>query len=102
MLGLWAFAALGYGVFLSTLVRGYIFLLALAPLALWIALDYFERPAWPRALALAASLAAMFYIHVAGAFGIIMIGLYVTALYPRQFWRWILPALHPPWPWLLN
>src|SRR5258708_25703042 len=92
IIGMLAFAALGYSIYLSIVVRGYIFALALLPLALWLALDYFERPRVWRGVALAVCLAAMFYIHLTNVFAIAMIGLFVTCLYPRKILRWLLPA----------
>ncbi len=58
------FSALGYILFLSTLLRGYIFNLTLWLLALWLALRYFERPSWQRAVALCWPIILMFYIHL--------------------------------------
>ncbi len=88
-----AFAAFGYSIHISSIQRGYIGMLALMPYALWFAVRYFERPSRGRGAVLALSLTALFYIHYTSIFGIIALGLFTVAMYPRQVWRWWLPGL---------
>jgi hypothetical protein len=88
-----AYSTLGYMLFLSTLLRGYIFIGTLWILALWLGIRYFERPTRARAVMLALALTAMFYIHVATIFGSAMIVVYTLVMYWRSFQRWLLPGL---------
>ncbi|MEP7287393.1 MAG: glycosyltransferase family 39 protein [Chloroflexota bacterium] len=93
------YSALGYSVYLSTMLRGYILVLAFWLLALWLALYYFEqkrslsRPSILLGLGIAGCLAAMFYVHVSAVFGIALLLLYTAILYGRRVWRWWLPLL---------
>src|SRR5258708_5997663 len=93
IMAIMVFSALGYVLFLSTLLRGYVFIVTLWLLALWLALRYFERPSWQKALALCFPLILMFYIHVSSIFGIAMIGVITFVLYGRSIWRWWLPGV---------
>ncbi len=93
LIAILAFSALGYVLFLSTLLRGYIFIQTFWIVALWLAIRYCERPTRWRGVALALALTAMFYIHVASIFGIAMIVLYTVVMVPHSFRRWLLPGL---------
>jgi hypothetical protein len=88
-----AYGALQYSISISTLVRGYVFLLALAPLALWLTMRYFERPSVWRALPLALCMVIMFYSHLTAILIFALLGLYSLLFHPRQIWRWWLPGL---------
>ncbi|MCC7447667.1 MAG: glycosyltransferase family 39 protein [Anaerolineae bacterium] len=87
------YAALGFSMFMSLLVRGYAFLMALTPLALWLAIRYFDHPSIRRAVWLALCLAAMFYIHLISVFVFALVGLYTLLIYRRAIWRWWLPGV---------
>ncbi len=88
-----AYGALQYSITISTLVRGYIFLLALAPLALWLTMRYFEHPSWRRALPLALCMVVMFYTHLTAVLIFALLGLYTLLFHLRQIWRWWLPGV---------
>ena len=88
-----AYGAFGYGLVVSTWMRLYVFVLALTPLALWLAIRYFARPTLRRALPLAACMAVMIYIHSTSAFMFIILGLYTLIRYRAAVWRWWLPGL---------
>lgn len=87
------YAALGYGIFLSTEVRGYALLLSLLPLAFWFTLRYFDDSSAKRGILLALSLASMFYISVTSIGAFLMLGIYTLVVYRKQVWRWWLPGL---------
>jgi hypothetical protein len=101
-----AYAAMGLSVFLSLVVRGYSFLLALTPLALWLTVRYFEAPtsrsmaseaivtpSVRRAIYLALCMAAMFYIHLISVFIFALLGIYTLLVYRRAVWHWWLPGI---------
>jgi len=92
LIALIGYGAFGFGFTISTWIRGYVIVLALTPLALWLAIRYFERPTILRAVLLAISLAAMFYTHSTSVIAIGMIGLYTLVLYSKAIWRWWLPG----------
>jgi hypothetical protein len=87
------YGAMGLSIFLSLVVRGYAFLLALTPLALWLTVRYFDRPTVRRAVVLALCLGAMFYIHFIAAFVFVLLGIYTLLVYRRAVWRWWLPGV---------
>lgn len=91
IIGAGAYAALGYNLYVSTLVRGYALIAALLPLSLWLTLRYLERPTWQRALRLGLCFGAIFYTHVSGLASIAAVGFLGLMLYPRQVWPWIRP-----------
>ncbi|MBN2472889.1 MAG: hypothetical protein JXN59_19360 [Anaerolineae bacterium] len=93
LLGMLAYGALGYAIFASLYVRGYMLVPLYAPLSLWLALRYFDRPTLRRALPLGITLALMFWttLSLIGAF--LALGLFTLVVYPRQVWRWWLPGL---------
>lgn len=98
-----AFAGFGYNLFLSTILRAYILNLALWFVALLLTLRYFEtfnrqdRRTWGRALLLALTLTAMFYVHVTAIFAFVLLALIPLILYrlPIRDWflRWLPPGL---------
>lgn len=87
-----AYAALGYMIFLSTELRGYALLLALYPLAIWLALRYFEQPRSRRAIPLALVMAAMIYCSLTSIPALTALALFTLIIQPRSIWRWWLPA----------
>jgi len=96
LLAVLAVGALGYTIYLSTLLRGYLLNMTLFLLALWLAMLYFEteRPKWWRGILIALVFSGMFYIHFTAAFGMAMIGLVTLLMYPpRRITRWILPGI---------
>jgi hypothetical protein len=88
-----AYAALGYGILLSTEVRGYALLLGLLPIALWLTIRYFDHPSFQRALLLALSMACLFYISVTSIGAFLMLVIYTLIVYREKIWRWWLPGL---------
>jgi tryptophan-rich sensory protein len=86
------FAGLGMVMQIGLEVRGYSMLLALYPLAFWFTLRYFQQPGWGRALLLAVTLAACFYISVTAIVLILALGLYTLFTMPRRIWRWVVPG----------
>ena len=93
ILGLVVYAALGYSIYVSTEVRGYAFVLALFPFALWMLTRYFAHPTLRRAIPVAMALAFMFYMHLSSVVAFAMLGLYTLLTYRRKIWRWWLPGL---------
>ena len=87
-----AFAAFSYLIFMSTELRGYILLLALYPLALWLALRYFDHPRPRQAILLALIAAAMIYISLTSVAALGALVLFTLIVYRRTFWRWALPG----------
>src|SRR5260221_9040220 len=57
-----AYAGLGYSIHISVTQRGYVVLLTLMPVALWLMVRYFDHPSWRRALWLPGYLGATYYI----------------------------------------
>jgi hypothetical protein len=93
-LALIAFGGLGYTLFLSTLLRGYIISVALWLAALWVSLDYLPHPDRRRGALLAALLVGMFYIHVTGIYGVAALGAFTLVYFGPRIWRaWVFPAL---------
>lgn len=88
-----AYAAIGYGILLSTEVRGYAILLGLFPAAFWFTIRYFERPALRRALPLALSLAALFYVSVTSLGAWLILGIYALVVCRKAVWHGWLPGL---------
>jgi hypothetical protein len=88
-----AYATFGYGILLSTEVRGYALLLALMPLAFWFTLRYFDYFQIRRALLLGVCLAAMFYVSVTSIGAFFILGVYTLVVYGKRVWRWWLPGL---------
>jgi Dolichyl-phosphate-mannose-protein mannosyltransferase len=87
------FAGFGYVNFLSTIIRGYAFLIALTPLLLWLTLRYFTQPTRWRAVWLALCMAVMFYTHLTSVVVYGLIGLYTLIVYRGRVWRWLLPGI---------
>lgn len=93
LLAMLAYAAMSYMMILSVLVRGYIIVASLLPLALWLAQRYFHRPTVIRGVLLGATMATMFYTHLTSVLAFAALGLYTLVVFPRQVWRWWLPGL---------
>lgn len=93
LLALLLWSGLGMAIQLSMEVRGYALQLPLAMLALWMAVCYCRRPVWRRALTLALTMAALFWLSYTGGMLILLTGLFgllVCRLRPRH---WLLPGL---------
>ncbi len=86
------YGALGYAIFLSLGVRGYIAVYTLFPLTMWLALRYFDRPHLSRAVALSISLAALLYLSFSSAVAVLVLGAYLLApcgtVGCRRVWPW--------------
>ena len=93
LIGLVVYAALAYGVYLSTEVRGYAPVVALLPCALWMLTRYFNHPTLRTAIPLALALAGMFSTHLSSIIAFVMLGVYSLLTYRRKIWRWWLPGL---------
>ncbi len=76
------YAALGFGIFLSLMVRAHIFVYALFPLVMLLTLRYFDRPTTVRGGAVGLGLAAMFYINFTSAIAFAALGLYTVVMFP--------------------
>jgi hypothetical protein len=85
-------AAFAESIHLRTLLRGYVFVMALTPLALWLAVRYFACSTLYRAVLLAVSLAAMLYMHALAVFTIAAIGLYTLIVHPANYGTGSRPA----------
>ncbi len=88
-----AYAAQGYGIFLSTEVHGYTLLIGLLPFALWLTIRYFDYPTTWRAFKLSLLLASLFYISFTSISAFLLLWIYTLAVYRKQVWRWWLPGL---------
>lgn len=91
-----AFSGLGYALFISTLIRGYMLVLTLFLLSMWLTMRYFERPSWWRGVWLGLSFTSMFYIHTTAVFGMGMLVLFSLIMYRdvgRWFRLWIIPGV---------
>ncbi|MEP7284259.1 MAG: glycosyltransferase family 39 protein [Chloroflexota bacterium] len=93
VLAVLVYGALGFNIFLSLLIRGYAFLLALTPLMLWLTVRYFNKPTLWRAILLALCMIGLFFIHFTSAFVFVVVGLYTLIVYRQAVWRWWLPGL---------
>jgi hypothetical protein len=93
LLGLLAYAGLGYVVFLSLYLRPYALAVMLMPLGLILLIRYFEKPGFKRALALGLHMAAMFYVSIMAIFPFMVFAGFSLALYGRKVWRWWLVGL---------
>ena len=97
LLGLAVFGAMGYMIYLSILIRGYIVITALMPLALLLTMNYFERPTgWRgigRGILVGLCLAAMFYTHLTSVIAFVFLGIYSLIFHWRSIWRWIVPGI---------
>ncbi|HVO42363.1 MAG TPA: glycosyltransferase family 39 protein [Aggregatilineales bacterium] len=87
------YGALAMDIFIAVLVRGYVFCLALTPLALWLTMRYFDHPSLRRAVILAACLLGLFFTHFTSIYVFLVLGLYSLFVYRRAIWRWWLPVL---------
>ncbi|MFN8451695.1 MAG: glycosyltransferase family 39 protein [Anaerolineae bacterium] len=92
MIAMLAYAAFGYLIFMSTELRGYVLLLALYPLAIWLALRYFDRTNIQRAIPLAVTMAAMVYCSMTSIPALAALALFTLIVRPRAVWRWVLPV----------
>src|SRR5690606_5565532 len=89
LLSLAVYAALAYAIFASVDVRAYGALLALGALAFWLTLRWLKRPTWRRGGGAALSLAAMLYLSFTAFAFIAFLTVFVVALTPRLFLRWL-------------
>ena len=87
------YCALGYSVFLSSFLRGYVITMTLFPALFLLTIRYFDMPSIRRSLLLAVVMAAMYYTTYTTAFAFIIVGVYMLIVYPRAVWRWWLPGL---------
>ena len=85
-------SGLGMGIQLSMEVRGYALQSPLAMLALWMAVCHFERPGWRRALPLALTMAALFWLSYTGGMVILLTGMFVLLVYRLRLRSWLLPG----------
>jgi hypothetical protein len=86
------YCALGYSIFLSSFLRGYVITMTLFPALLLLTIRYFDRPSIRRSLLLAAIISAMYYTTYTAAFAFLLAGIYTLIVYPRAVWRWWLPG----------
>src|SRR5260221_11853110 len=93
LLAVIAYAGLGYSIHISVTQRGYVVLLTLMPVVLWLMVRYFDHPSWRRALWLAGCLGVMYYIHFPSIFGFVILGIFSLIVYPKRVWRWWLPGV---------
>lgn len=88
-----AYAALGYVIYLSVLLRAYAAVMLLLPLGLLLVMRYFERPSVWRALHLGVLMAGMFYLTLSSIFAFMVFGGFSLFMYGVRVWRWWLPGL---------
>jgi hypothetical protein len=91
ILSMMIYAAIAYSVFLSGYVRPYALAHALIPAAFSLAIDYFDRPTFRRAIVLIGALALAFYTTLVIPVAAVFIGLYTLIAYPlvRAIRLWI-------------
>lgn len=87
------FTAFALSLDISGFIRGYVFALALLPLAMWLTLKYFQQSNWRWGIALTVVMAAMFLLTYTSAFAFGILILYTLIYHPRKIWRWILPGI---------
>lgn len=92
VLAMLVYAALGFGIYQSIILRGYSLLVLLGALAFWQTLTYFERPTLRRGVILGIVLAAMIYTHFSAIFAFAALGMYTLITTPRRTIRWLLPV----------
>lgn len=83
------YAGLGMSVYLGVFLRGYVVVLVLFPLAIWLTSRYFHTHHKWDMMWLAITLGAMFITTYTAIFAFLFLGLYTVLVYPRQIWRWI-------------
>ncbi len=88
-----AYSALGYSVFLSSFLRGYIITLAVFPALLLLTIRYFDCPSFRRAVPLIVALTVMYYTTYTSIFAVAIAGLYTLIVYRQAVWRWWLPGV---------
>ncbi len=88
-----AYIAPAHILYLSLLIRGYVFIYALAPLLTYLLILYFEKPTFRRALLIAVVGAAMFYIHLTAVIAYLVAGIITFSLLGRRVWRVWLPGI---------
>lgn len=88
-----SYAALGYVVYLSVLLRAYAVIMALLPFGFILVMRYFEKPSLRRAVQLGLLMAAMFYLTLSAVFPFAVFGGFSLFLYGRRIWRWVFPGL---------
>jgi hypothetical protein len=87
-----AYAAIGYGLYQSIILRGYVLLATGGLLLFWAALRYFHKPSLRRALPMAIMAALLFYTQLTSVIIIGMIALFVLITATRKILYGILPA----------
>jgi hypothetical protein len=93
ILSVLVYGALGFDVFVSLLIRGYILTFALTPLVFWLTTRYFDHPQLRRAIPLTLVMIVLFLTHYTSFFILALLGLYTLMTYGRRVWRWYLPAI---------
>lgn len=89
------YAVSGWALFISLHLRGHSLVFSLAPLVMWLALRYIQRPRWQKAVPLALAAASMMYVHSTVVVFYVALGLFTLIL--TGLWRgirlWVFPAL---------
>ena len=93
LIALLVWSGFGMAIQLSMEVRGYALQLPLAMLAFWMAVRYFERPDWRRALPLTLTMAALFWLSYTGAMVILLTGIVGLVVYRPRLRSWLLPGM---------
>ncbi len=87
------YSSLAFSIRISTEVRGYMLMMTLFIAAFWFMLRYFDHPSLRRAIPLALSMVAAFYVWLPSVLGFLMLGVYTLIVYPRRVWRWLIPGI---------
>ncbi|GAB4574211.1 MAG: hypothetical protein Kow0077_19620 [Anaerolineae bacterium] len=93
LLAMMVYAALGYVMYSSIELRGYVLMLALMVLAIWLALRYFEEGKILTAVGLALTMTALFYVQATSVIAFALLGMLTLVCFRRAIWRWWLPGL---------
>lgn len=92
-LSMLAYSDSGYIIYLSILLRPYLPVMMLFPLALYLTDCYFDKPDMRRGILLGIAIATMWYINLSVIFAYLIMGLYSLFKDWRSLWRWTLPGI---------
>ncbi|MEM9952576.1 MAG: glycosyltransferase family 39 protein [Chloroflexota bacterium] len=87
-----AYAALGYIVYLSVLLRPYTLVMLTFSMTFYLILRYFDKPNWKNGAIVGLAMASMWYSALTAFFAYAVIGLYTFTRGIRNLRLWVLPG----------
>ena len=93
VLSVLAYSSSGFIIYLSILLRPYMPVMMLFPLAFYLTDRYFSKPEIHRGISLGIVIASMWYINLSSVFAYLILGLYSLFKNWRAIPRWILPGV---------